>query len=65
MVVPDGFGYGIVLMCERESRKERKKSVYCIRMVGNVVHTEEGDVIYYFLNTTISADTRTVLSLSV
>ena len=65
MVVPDGFGYGIALVCERERRKERKKSVYCIRVVGKVVHTEEGDVVYYFFNTTIFADTRTVLSLSV
>ena len=41
IVVPDGFGYSTALVFERE-----KKGGRCIKVLGKVVYTEKGYVIY-------------------
>ena len=45
--------------------KEREKNMKCSKVLGKVVYTEKGYVSILFLNTTISADTCTLLSLPV
>ena len=38
-MVTDGFGYRTALVFERENKK---KNIYCIKMLGIVVYTESG-----------------------
>ena len=45
-------------------RENEEKNVYFTKVLGKVVYTEKGDVIYT-TQRYLSADTRTVLSLSV
>ena len=44
IVVPYGFGCSTALVFDR--KKKKKKNVYCIKVLGKVIDTEKGYVIY-------------------